>query len=115
MDRLTHDDGSFRLNETKREVESILNYFEDRSNLSDTQVEFMEVISHTFGEPIMEPTNAPFDEWMETVLDSDKRINALGSRLNELSQEVAEEDETYAQVYQGTAEFIFDTLEEAEF
>lgn len=114
MDRLTHDDGSFRLNETKREVMSILEYFDDRSNLSEEQVEFTEVIRHTFGEPIMDSTRAPFDEWTETVIGSVERINALGSRLNELSEQVAEQDETYAQVYQETAEFVFDQFENAE-
>lgn len=117
MDRLTHDDGSLRPTETKNEIMNILQYFEDRSSTSETQIEFTEVIQHTFGEsgdPLMEPMGSPFDDWMETIVGASDRINDLGSRLNELSAEVAEEDETYNQVYQDTAEFIFSTLEDAE-
>lgn len=63
----------------------------------------------------MDTTGSPFDDWTETIVGSADRLNSLGKRLNELSEEVAKEDETYSQVYQETAEFIFAKLEEVEF
>jgi hypothetical protein len=113
MDHLTHDDGSFKLNELRHEVNNILQYLDDRSNPSNVHVELEEVMKHTFGENQDDSLERPFDEWMETIRGADERISNLGARLNEISEEVAEQDDTYDQVYQETAEFIFTQLEEA--
>lgn len=111
--RIKHDDGSLRGESVRERVDDIISFFEGQSNLTETEQDFVDLLRHTIGTPILEITRAPFDDYLDTVYGSGEKLQDIGSRLNELSEEIASENETYAQIYQERAEELFEAFEDA--